>query len=575
MMEAEESVDRAISEKRNPSAHLHEIKDYPTPKAKRIMRVTMLVANPCVNDSRVIREAEALSRAGHDVTIIAVRNGDLPAFEVKNGVSYRRVPFGINNVLSQFRVARYTRRGLLGLLNAVFTVLGFIGTLKTSQAVFTAGGDQVQMGRGRVMRSALKKSLFGLVWIGRAVFLSMLTVVAIPVMVFVVLPLIVMALALRQSPGESITGAADRIRGDIARLKRGVGLVLKRIRLAVYDFATTGSTARNRLIGKLFNHGGPLRPFAVYTAVENAFMQPAIGQRPDVIHAHDLNTLPAAFAASEVCGARVIFDSHELATLELEKESIFSRYYKKRVEKKLIVMTDGMVTVSRGFVDIFQNWYGVKPPVVIYNTPKFSKYPAYNADVRAALGFSSDVPLAVYIGGINPRRALSELVESLQYAPELHMVKVGPRVKQWESLMVETAEKVGVLDRLHFVDPVDPEEIVHFCRTADIGIVTRLNLTVQQEYSMPNKLFETAFSGLPIVAGDTAEIRDFIDRYGIGVTVDCSRPELLGKAMWQVYLNRERLKPTPETLAQLNDEFGWSAQEHKLVALYDDLLHIR
>jgi len=51
----------------------------------------MLVNNPCVSDARVIREAEALAAAGHDVTVLACAGRGVTTAEAVNGVSYRRL----------------------------------------------------------------------------------------------------------------------------------------------------------------------------------------------------------------------------------------------------------------------------------------------------------------------------------------------------------------------------------------------------------------------------------------------------------------------------------------------------
>jgi len=52
----------------------------------------MLVNNPCVNDSRVIREAEALAGAGYEVVVVARSGPGLPVEQCVRDVRYIRVP---------------------------------------------------------------------------------------------------------------------------------------------------------------------------------------------------------------------------------------------------------------------------------------------------------------------------------------------------------------------------------------------------------------------------------------------------------------------------------------------------
>ena len=51
----------------------------------------MLLTNPCTNDSRVIKEAEALAAAGHQVCVFCGEHPDAPRAEFRNGVIYQRL----------------------------------------------------------------------------------------------------------------------------------------------------------------------------------------------------------------------------------------------------------------------------------------------------------------------------------------------------------------------------------------------------------------------------------------------------------------------------------------------------
>ena len=55
------------------------------------LRVAMLVNNPCVYDSRVIRSAETLAALGYSVTVVCRGDEGLADNELKNGVRYLRV----------------------------------------------------------------------------------------------------------------------------------------------------------------------------------------------------------------------------------------------------------------------------------------------------------------------------------------------------------------------------------------------------------------------------------------------------------------------------------------------------
>jgi glycogen synthase len=54
------------------------------------MKILMLVSNPCTHDARVIREAEALADAGHEVRVLAKWAPGTERQEVRHGVTYER-----------------------------------------------------------------------------------------------------------------------------------------------------------------------------------------------------------------------------------------------------------------------------------------------------------------------------------------------------------------------------------------------------------------------------------------------------------------------------------------------------
>ena len=315
------------------------------------------------------------------------------------------------------------------------------------------------------------------------------------------------------------------------------------------------------------------RPFLNYNSFRRAVRDTVVHWSPDVVHAHDLATLLAAFDIAKKASAQVVYDAHEFATLEVENEHFFPSWYKKHVENKLIRRTAAMITVSEGFARTFVETYGIPRPTVIYNTPQFYQESELGGrTVRGEAGLDSTVPLAVYLGGLNPRRALSQIVEALSLVPWLHMAKVGGRSPRWEEMLLAEAEKFGVLDRLHILDAVLPEEIVHYCVDGDFGIVPRIRFSIQQEYSMPNKLFESVFGGLSIAYGDTQELREFVERFGVGIVMDCTDPQDIARGFEEVYERREELRPTPEKIEEMLAEFGWPAQAEKLIATYETLV---
>ena len=617
------------------SPHLRLINQVAPSQTASPKNVVMLVINDCINDSRVIKSAETLAAVGHSVTVICRLTPRAEKYEVVRGVVYRRVAIPVmrrklSKMIEDVERSEWVRRPSY-LKSFFFLIFGalLVCSLLARAAWQTVGewlgGLNRALGRvfpfpGKVV-AWVKKSIRGG---GRHVKRLLLrTRSFVKSLLFRFVTLMRATIGYMKQTAHVIAKPlaghlSPATRHRIARVPIGIQNVLRRkIRRAVrYYYRRRRSRRHSRRRGLLwfrfawwpprfrslrrwrkrrffrlgrFQRWNRLkntisnfifkyfveRPFApvfTYNFLYRAFRDYIVVHQPDVIHAHDLNTMPAAFAGAKRTGAKVVYDAHELAILEVPNENFVANRYKRWVHARLVPQVAGIVTVSRGFVRLFDEWFPQSPKVVVYNTPSFHIASSLNRDVRSDLGLSNDIPLAVYIGGLNPRRGLFQLVESLAYAPEMIMVKVGPRNENYERMMAETAEKYGVTDRLLYLDPVPSEEIVHYCRTGDFGIVTRLKISIQQEYSMPNKLFESVFAGLPIIAGDTEEIREFVNRFKVGVMMDTYDPKDIARAMREVYARRDELRPSAERIREINDEYGWEAQQRNLIGLYEKIL---
>ena len=96
-----------------------------------------------------------------------------------------------------------------------------------------------------------------------------------------------------------------------------------------------------------------------------------VASRPDVVHAHDVNTLPTAWAAARRAGARLVYDAHEIST---DREG----YRELRgviawAEKRLMPRADATITTTEMRAKFFARAYGVPRPLVLQNRPRFAE----------------------------------------------------------------------------------------------------------------------------------------------------------------------------------------------------------
>jgi len=501
------------------------------------LRVVMMVANDVTNDSRVRKEAAALAETGAEVTVLGVSDSGLPSREILDGALIVRVavPFNLREERKRSRRARRDWRPPL---------VGY-----KHKTTYVARSQRIQ--------TQLKE--------------------------------------LKSDSGHAIAAAKAGMGNPIA-FKLGVATrLLRRTRWQAAKRATWVRKGVGNKADAPFKFGWraydgvihrmpwpapwrKLHPEAL--DLEIAFGDLIDRLEPDVVHAHDMHVIGVATRAAGRAKLRgkdlkVVYDAHEYV-------AGLSRYGARtrrsiaawaNHEREYIGEADRVITVSPAIARTLQSDHQLDlEPTVIMNTPNPADVSVEVPDIRSRIGLRAEVPLLVYSGGVTRARGIETAVQALVDLPEVHLAVVcvpGVATDAVRALQ-DQAAALGVQDRLHCMDPVKPNEVVAFLRTADVGLIPILRYP-SHEMSLPNKLFEYAFAGLPVVVSDMPSMKEFVDRTRIGeVFVAADAHDLASKVrtvLGDLDDYRERVAhPTYQ------EEVSWAGQAAKLRELYGELI---
>jgi glycosyltransferase involved in cell wall biosynthesis len=256
--------------------------------------------------------------------------------------------------------------------------------------------------------------------------------------------------------------------------------------------------------------------------------------RPDVVHAHDLDTLPAAWLVARRGRSRLVYDAHELYSEFEHPVPRLARRLTLALEGALARRADAVVTVSEGIAaELAARLRLRERPLVVLNAPARAEAPGPGANGG---------PLrAVYQGGLGPGRELDDLLA----AAGAEGVELTLRISLADpDVLRRTVAARGLAERVRVLDPVPPEDAVGALAGFDAGIIFDRPRTRNGELSFPNKLFEYLMAGLAVVAPRLEEIGPLLDGERVGVTYEPDRPEALAGAL-------ERLAADPALLAEL------------------------
>lgn len=292
-----------------------------------------------------------------------------------------------------------------------------------------------------------------------------------------------------------------------------------------------------------------------------------VRSKPDVVHGHDVNTLPTAWLASVIARVPLVYDAHEIST---DREGYASfRKLVGWVEKKLMPRAAGTITTTDIRAKFFALAYKVPRPLVLQNRPRLIQVPR-SEKIRDELGLEQPWPIVLYQGGLQQGRGLERIVSAAQFVDKAYFVFIGGG--RLELPLKEQVVRLGLEEQVHFIDTVSLDDLPHYSASADIGVQAIENTCLNHYSTDSNKLFEYMMAGLPIVATNLPEIRKVVHQFDFGLTVPPADTDALAQAINQLVEDADLRQRYGINAVKGGQQLNWEEQESSLVTMYEDIL---
>lgn len=494
-------------------------------------RVVMLVDNAVRNDSRVQKQARSAAELGWDVILI----GKSPSQRVERfrlgAAKVRLIP--VSNAMSR---PRYQLR--TGLLRGSMSYpSGRVADFRERQvemkaydARFRRMAHRQDAGRSRVVETWTKLVL------GRALV-----------------------------EGRWVAARAQSTRELPARTSRLTG--------RVGETLTTGLTKGfgDRVWRIMHPH---LWDFEV------AYAQAIDQLKPDIIHANDYAMIGVgarALVRARDKGRKValVYDAHEY--VPGMNASVRHPWWLPALvgyEREFIGYADAVTTVSEPLAEMLQEAHHLSElPAVVLNAPTVGELAggARPTPVRDLCELGPDVPLLVYSGSMTEARGVRIMVQALPHLQGAHVAFIVASPKQaFVRSLMEEASALGVRDRVHLLPYVDPEQVVEYVASADIGVHPTHHY-LNHEISLATKFFEYAHAGLPIVVSDVRTMSQMVRETGQGEVFRAEDLDDYLRAVRAVLADPQRYRAAYAEVGQL-EQWTWPEQARILDAVYDKVL---
>lgn len=315
---------------------------------------------------------------------------------------------------------------------------------------------------------------------------------------------------------------------------------------------------------------------------ELAFQPVIDGLEWDVIHAHDVHMVGIASRAvarrrAKGQQARWLYDSHEfvagLSTYPARPPRKIAAYLD--LEREYVRDADALITVTEPLAQELQERYKLgSRPAVVMNSPVLGDgVRGVEVGIREDCGLAPGVPLLVYSGGVTVARGVDTAVEALPLLPDVHLAvvcvphrEIGPA-----KALAAQAERLGVADRLHLLDPVAPDQVSAYVASADVGIIP-LRHFGSHDVALANKLFEYLYAGLPVLVSDCKAQAEFVSRHGVGGVHEAGSAVAFAEATRRILDSAQQLRATIAASPDLLVPYAWERQEVALRDAYRQLL---
>jgi glycosyltransferase involved in cell wall biosynthesis len=289
----------------------------------------------------------------------------------------------------------------------------------------------------------------------------------------------------------------------------------------------------------------------------------------DVVHCHDLDTLPLGFLLGKLKRKPIVYDAHE-SFPDMLAGSVPRAMQRTLVllENFFIRRIDLLITVGEKLRRHFAE-RGAHRSVVVGNWKRlgdFSRTGQQNREVRRRLGIPDGALAVVCITQLLRDRKIEELLAAIEDRPDVYVILGGKGIlKDW---IVQSAASNP---RILFVGFVSGKQIADYTCASDVVYYGFDPQNPNARFSAPNKLYEALTAGRPLITGDFGEIAEVVREAECGIVLPEYSTEEIRRAL-DVLANLHTRNSMAANASRFGASLNWEKGEQTLHREYSRFL---
>ncbi|QKT08432.1 D-inositol-3-phosphate glycosyltransferase [Gordonia sp. X0973] len=300
----------------------------------------------------------------------------------------------------------------------------------------------------------------------------------------------------------------------------------------------------------------------------------------DLVHSHYWLSGQVGWLAAARWGVPLVHTAHTLAAVKnaaLADGDTEEPRLRIIGEQQVVDVADRLVANTATEAGELESMYHADPGKIDVVAPGADLdcfTPGSGARARAALGLDPDEAVVAFVGRIQPLkapdvllRAAAPLIEAARQrgsVPLRVLIAGGPSGtgREHPTALADLAGELGIADRVTFLPPQPPQQLVQVFRAADVVAVP----SYSESFGLV--AIEAQACGTPVLAADVGGLGVAVADGRTGVLVDGHGVVQWSNALEKLLADRDRLAAMGIAAREHAERFSWDRTADGLLASY-------
>jgi glycosyltransferase involved in cell wall biosynthesis len=289
----------------------------------------------------------------------------------------------------------------------------------------------------------------------------------------------------------------------------------------------------------------------------------------DVIHAHDLDTLPVGWLAAKLRRRKLIFDAHEPNYYAYWPRWQYPMVIAARMLETLLARGADHVIVTNPFQHDRYSRMGVRNVTIVANYPTASMVVASSPP---PLDPSGEIVLG-RVGAVYEDTGIEETVDAVRLLQadgyNIKLLLAGRVIDSYQERLAHLLQPLA--GKVEVTGAFSHDQIASIYRRFHIS-VQPYRPTAWFRDITPTKFFESMAHGVPVIVTDIGGIGEIVREVGCGLVLPAVTPEAISEAVKHLVKAPQALHTMAERgMAAVRQTYNWEQMVLRLRDVYESL----